>query len=147
MKYSQIEKEALAIVFGCSHFHRYVYDRSFELETDHRPLEHIFKPKPSNKPAPARVERWFLRLQEYDFTVIYRPGPQNLADPLSRLPIKTQRSTKEGTADRHVSYLAEHLTPTAMDTAEIEDHSKDDPELAQIREAIMNNQSQKLPQQ
>ena len=29
-----------------------------------------------------------------------------------------------------------------MDTAEIEDHSKDDPELTQIRETIVNNQSQ-----
>jgi hypothetical protein len=45
MKYSQIEKEALAIVFGCEHFHLYLYGKSFEMETDHRPLEYIFKPK------------------------------------------------------------------------------------------------------
>jgi hypothetical protein len=53
------------------HFHLYLYGKSFEMETDHCPLEYIFKPKASEKPAPPRVERWSLRLQEYDFTMIY----------------------------------------------------------------------------
>ena len=54
-KYGHIEKESLAIVFGCEHFHMYLYGREFEIETGHRPLEHIYKPKASNsgKPAPA----------------------------------------------------------------------------------------------
>ena len=111
MNYSQIEKEALAIVFESEHFHLYLYGKS---STYHRPLEYIFKPKSAGKPAPARVERWLLRLQEYDFTVIYRPGPQNLADALSRLPNKTPRSNMESCADRYVHYLAEQLTPIAM---------------------------------
>lgn len=102
------------------------------METDHRPLEYIFKPKSSGKPAPARVERWLLRLQEYDFTVIYRPGPQNLADALSRLPNKIPRSNMESCADRYVHYLAEQLTPIAMNTAEIDEHSKTDAELIQV---------------
>ena len=147
MKYSHIEKEALAIVFGCEHFHLYLYGKSFEMETDHRPLEYIFKPKASGKPAPARVERWLLRLQEYDFTVIYRPGPQNLADALSRLPNKTPRSNMESCADRYVHYLAEQLTPAAMSTAEIQEQSKADPELIQVRQCIEKDQPHKLPPQ
>ena len=138
MKYSQIEKEALAIVFGCEHFHLYLYGKSFEMKTDHRPL---FKPKSAGKPAPApaRVERWLLRLQEYDFTIKYRPGPQNLADALSRLPNKTPISNMESCDDRHVHYLAEQLTPVAMNTAEIQEHSKTNPELIQARQCIQNN--------
>ena len=105
-KYSHIEKEALAIVYGCKHFHMYLYGRSFELETDHRPLEHIYKAKPQSKPTSARLERWRIRLQEYDFNVVYRPGTSNLADPLSRLPKDAQpgdrRSNMEACADRYV---------------------------------------------
>ncbi len=70
MKYSQIEKKALAIAFGCEHFHPYLYGKSFEMETYQDLLKYIFKPKVSGNLAPARVERWLLRLQEYDFTVI-----------------------------------------------------------------------------
>lgn len=78
-KYSQIEKEALAIVFGCEHFHMHRFGRDFELETDHRPLEHIYAVKPTNssKPQPARIKRWRLRLQEYEYKAVYRPGNTN----------------------------------------------------------------------
>ena len=147
VKYSQIEKEALAIVFGCEHLHLYLHGKPFEMETDHRPLEYIFKPKASGKPAPARVERWLLRLQEYDFTVIYRPGPQNLPDALSRLPNNNLRRNMESCADRYVHYLAEQLTPVAMNTAEFQEHSKNDPELIQVRQCIEKNQPHRLPPQ
>ena len=108
MKYAQLKKESLAIVFGCEHFHQYLYGRNFELETDHRPLEHIFKPKINfqGKSSPARVERWVLRLQEYDFKVVYRPGKHNLADSLTRLPTKLPRSNIEACADRYVHYMS-----------------------------------------
>ena len=54
--------------------------------TDHCPgsgAHHKAKANNPGKPPPARIERWKLRLQEYDFKVVYRPGVNNLADSLS----------------------------------------------------------------
>ena len=47
----------------------------------------------------------FTPLQEYDFDVIYRPGVQNLADTLSRLPTKTPQRNMESSEIREKSFL------------------------------------------
>lgn len=59
-RYSQTEKESLALVWAVERFYFYLAGLEFELITDHKPLEAIFKP--SFKP-PARIERWVLKLQ------------------------------------------------------------------------------------
>ena len=60
----------------------YLPGRRFELKTNHKPLEQIYSR--TSKPC-ARIERWMLRLQGYDFKVVYRPGKTNLTDASSRL--------------------------------------------------------------
>ena len=77
-RYSQIERESLAIVYGIEHFHIYLYGHEFTPITDHKPLKLIYR-NPKSRPS-ARLERWCLRLQDYTFQVKYRPGPANPSD-------------------------------------------------------------------
>ena len=83
-RYSQTEKEALGVVWAFERFHVSVYGMKFVVETDLKPLEVIYRPR--SRPC-ARIDRWVLRLQpyDYDFSVIHRPVLENIADPLSRL--------------------------------------------------------------
>ena len=84
--YCSLERETLAIVFACERFHEYVYGRHFSVLSDHLPLKSIFN-KPLSK-SPARLQRFRLRLQRYDFTVNYQQGKlMYVADTLSRAPL------------------------------------------------------------
>ncbi|XP_032241511.2 uncharacterized protein K02A2.6-like [Nematostella vectensis] len=81
--YAQIEKEMLSIVFGVERFEHYLYGRPIKVETDHKPLESIFKK--SLISAPKRLQRMMLRLQKFDLQVNYKRGAEMyLADTLSR---------------------------------------------------------------
>ena len=79
-KYCQTEKECLAIVWAMEKFYMYLYGKRFTLITDCKPLQYLFN-RVKSKPS-ARLERWILRLQCFDFEVRYEPGDQNLADSL-----------------------------------------------------------------
>ena len=143
-RYSQTEKEALGAVWACERFHVYVYGVKFVVETDHKPLEVIYGPR--SRPC-AWIERWVLRLQPYDFSVIHRPGRENIADALSRLlhrkvePDNHQRCTEE-----YVRFVVVSATPTALTTREIEEASADDEELKEVRKAIVTGRFEKCRQ-
>ena len=87
--YSQIEREALAIVWAVKRFHRYLYARQFVLCTDHRPLEMIFDPyKSLSEVVSNRIQRWGIFLTSYRYTVEFRPtGKHANADMCSRYPV------------------------------------------------------------
>ncbi|CAH2092466.1 unnamed protein product [Euphydryas editha] len=109
-RYAQIEKEMLAIVFALERFHQYVYGRSdVVVETDHKPLESLFK-KPLDS-VPMRIQRMMLRIQCYDFIVVYKPGKYMfVADTLSRaaLPeLMHDRVSLE--VDAQSCYLINHV--------------------------------------
>jgi hypothetical protein len=81
-KYAQIEKELLAIVYGCHKFHQYVYGRTVHVKTDHKPLENILVKNLHQ--APMHLQKMIMSLQKYDLEVKYKPGQEmQLADTLS----------------------------------------------------------------
>lgn len=136
-RYSQTEREALALVWSCERFHFYLYGgKKFNLVTDHKPLEFIFSVR--SKPC-ARVERWIMRLQCYDFKVVYRPGKTNIADPLSRLLPAKPTPVSTGKEDLFVRWVAEIAVPHAMTIEEIRNASERDTHILKIREALRSD--------
>ena len=68
-RYSNIERELLAIIFACQCFSTYLLRRSFIAESDHKPLEMIAMKNLAN--APPCLQRMMLELQRYDVTIKY----------------------------------------------------------------------------
>jgi hypothetical protein len=77
-KYSTIEQEALAIVWGVTRARNLFIDKLLVI-TDHSNLQ--FLRSSSN----SRVQRWAVTLSEFDYTVVWAPGRDNsISDFLSR---------------------------------------------------------------
>nr|GFA48917.1 reverse transcriptase domain-containing protein [Tanacetum cinerariifolium] len=80
--YTTTEKEMLAVVYAFENFRSYLIMNKSIVYTDHSALKYLF----TNKDAKARLLRWILLLQEFDFKVIDTKGAENYAaDHLSRL--------------------------------------------------------------
>lgn len=83
VRYSTVEKEALAIKWALDSFKYYLLGREFTLETDHKALQWLERMKDTN----GRITRWYLAMQPFRFTVHHIPGKDNAtADYLSRCP-------------------------------------------------------------
>ena len=87
-RYSQTEKDMLAIKFAASRFEKYLIGApKFTIITSHKPLIPMFS-KPLAK-LPPRIEKWMMMLQDLDYEVKYEPGKdaQDPLDYLSRHPL------------------------------------------------------------
>ena len=75
--YSQLEKEALALIFGVSKFHKieYVHGRHFTLLSDHKPLQSLLNERKATPAmASARIQRLALILSAYEYDIRYQAG-------------------------------------------------------------------------
>ncbi|KAL7861715.1 hypothetical protein SRHO_G00131560 [Serrasalmus rhombeus] len=94
-KYSATEKEALACVWATEKWRTYLWGRHFTLQTDHNPLTTLLSTKGLGR-AGMRIARWSARLLCFNYTIVYKPGTENVtADCLSRLPLPCMKEEQE----------------------------------------------------
>ena len=137
LNYSQIDKEALSLVFGVKHFHYYLWGRHFTLITDHKPLISIFGEK-SKLPAmvAARLQRYALTLSGYNYTIEFRRSESHgNADALSRLPINCLTRVSE--IDQTILLVNSVKVPVS--SVEISEATKADVILSKVHNCILRD--------
>ena len=131
--YSQIEKEALALVFGVQKFHTYLYGRKFTLVTDHKPLTTVLGPKhgiPSM--AAACLQRWALLLSAYTYDIEFKRTQDHAnADGLSRLPQGERQPPSTNSA-----FVIGQIQALPVTAEMLEAATRQDPILSQLNRFI-----------
>ncbi|EPB66716.1 Low-density lipoprotein receptor domain class A [Ancylostoma ceylanicum] len=150
--YSQIEKEALGIVFAVKKFHKYVFGRKFLLLTDHKPLLAIFGDKKGVPVYSAnRLMRWATILLGYDFDIEYVNTTKfGQADGLSRMMQKHQVEDEDiviASVENDVdSLLKECIRRLPVTVDDVESYTRTDPVLRKVISCVKSGKWPKANQ-
>ncbi|XP_041863718.1 uncharacterized protein K02A2.6-like [Melanotaenia boesemani] len=136
-KYSQLDKEGLAVMFGVEKFHKYLYGRTFTIYTDHKPLIYLFG---ENKQIPQmgspRVQRWAVRLSAYQYKIVYKPGKQHAnEDALSRLPVPENSKGEERTEQ---VLMMDMLDESLVQAEQVKSWTARDVVLSKVHEYVLS---------
>ena len=141
-RYSQFEREALAVRWACQKFYLYLYGIEFELRTDHKPLVTVLGVK--STPPSARIERWLLYLQQFRYVVTHISGKENSADALSRLPVGPAQEHDARESTEYACSIASEAVPAAHTPQQVEQASAKDPTLQLVRQAVTSGDWRRL---
>ena len=121
-KLLSFRNKTLPIIFAWSKFNEYLCDKTFIIESGHKPLKSILK-TPIHKRSP-RIQRFIMFLQKQKFVVNYVPGKDLIcSDTLSRAQLigqTTKISQREVNCQAHsvissVSMTTERLKPLEVE--------------------------------
>lgn len=140
MRYSQLEREFLAVFFALKRFRQMILGNRIVIETDNRPII-SFTRKPIDC-LPLRIQRWLLRIQDFDLSFRHISGKENkIADGLSRNSLP---SDVKSSAEYSVCFI---LQGSPMELKTIASHTVLDSELIAVYEAISSNWSSPFSKQ
>ncbi|XP_064482841.1 uncharacterized protein K02A2.6-like [Ornithodoros turicata] len=132
-RYSQTEKEYLAIVWAIQRFDHYLRGLSFLVETDHLPLVPLLGSKDLEM-LPPRIQRMRIKLMRYQFDVKHVAGKLlAMADTLSRAPCD---SADKPAADSIEPFISEVMSsvhlPSAITVDVVRQHQLQDSECSTV---------------
>lgn len=126
--YSQLEREALSVIFGVDRFRHFLLGSPFIIKNDHKPLHTLFaKDKSVPHTCSARVLRWSLKLSQFDYVFHYSCGKDNVqSDFLSRLPLP---ETVINSEPFELVFSLNSVNDTFIDHSIVKEHTNADPDL------------------
>ena len=132
--YDQIEREAVAMHFGCKRFKIFLQGIPFKHFIDPEPLKSMMEK--TKKEAPARVEKVRLKLQGFNSSIELVKGKHNPADYLSRHPLPynlCSKAERESFCDiqNHLFLVANKL-PEAITVPRVRDALKSDAVISKV---------------
>ena len=114
-KWATWQRELYALVHFCEKYHTFLVSTDFKVIVDNTALLHLGTMKGRKSP---KLWRWFQSLEQYRFTVEYRPSKQNPSDALSRLP-KTNDPLLHALPDNAEIMKTKHVNAATVSSGNI----------------------------
>ena len=127
-RYSNIEREALAVLWTCQRLENFLLGKKFVIETDHKPLLYIFDPDNAVKTdISPRLMRFSLKMMHFDYLIKHVAGKNNvIADGLSRVFCQEASNTPQV-----------HFSETCIDSRTLADETERDRFLQDVKQRII----------
>ncbi|PFX17897.1 Retrovirus-related Pol polyprotein from transposon 17.6 [Stylophora pistillata] len=134
-RYSNIERELLAACWSLERLSHYVFGKKVVVETDHKPLESIWKKSiPSASPC---LHRLLLKMSKYNVEIKYIQGKTNVvADALSRVCCMESPDEDSETPLLEVDAISHTLPASPAKLDEIRHHTSQDNVLSHLKDVI-----------
>jgi len=137
--YSQMEIEALAIVWAVRKLKKYLWGRVFQLKSDHKPLLRLFgRGKPIPEDISAKLKRYCLFMRDFDYEFEHMPGIEIAnADILSRLPLpNVEGEEEEFEGECRIAFM-QFLPGTSLSMEEMQRETDLDEELKVVKAHLL----------
>ena len=134
-RYSNIERELLAACWSLEKFNHYVFGKKVIIETDHKPLESIWKKTIMS--ASPRLQRLLLKMAKYDVEIRYIQGKTNvIADALSRVSYMEPPLKEDEVSLLEVNAITSTLPASPAKLEEIRQCTDQDVVLAHLKDVV-----------
>ena len=140
-RYSQIEKEALAMAWACEKFECYLLGQPtpFLVETDHKPLLTIMNMQHLDQ-RPPRLQCLKMRMMRYLFHVIYVPGNEiTIGDTLSRSLVDKSDVTLGAAIEEHVDSITSVWPVSGFMQNKLRKETSRDPQLSRLLKILQTH--------
>ena len=144
--YSNIERESLSVIFGTDKFRHFLLGIKFIIRNDHKPLYKLLgHDKPIISPSSMRIQRWALKLSQYDYVFEYSRGSNNVqSDFLSRFPLTEFTSEDEPYELIFAVQSLDNLSSDIITSEIVKLHTERDNDLIELKNFIKNGCPEKI---